>query len=655
MMDFNVSMRLKVKRDTFYVPDPNGGVYFRNNSSSFRMEGDGIDQWIDKLLPVFNGQRSLSELTEGLTTPYRTRVCEIAEVLYRNGFVRDISQDAPAELPEAIRADFASQIEFLDHVGGSGAYRFQSYRQAKVLAVGSGPFLVSLVSALLESGLPKVHVRILDAGTTDVSRLRELAAHARKTDPEADVLETGVWDAREIHWPETIVPYDFILYVSREEGLGRLRELHAACRKDKKRFLPVICLQHAGLAGPLVHPEKESCWESAWRRIHQAALSGKSMPPGYSSTTEAMLANVAVFECFKAIAGVSGEEKNGSIYLLDTETLEGRWHPFLPHPHVSGNVPSSRLLDFEGELERSSDTASDAAEQALLSCVSRLTSETTGLFHIWEEEDLSQLPLAQCRIRPVDPLSEGPASLLPDIVCSAMTHEGARREAGLSGIEAYVSRMAGQLLPYSGRDVNGGKAEATRSIGIGAGGTLIEGAARGLNNWLGEELRKRQEGRLPVVYRIRLSGIEDERCRYYLQAITTLQGLPMVGLGDALYGLPVVWVGAGGRWYGSAGLHATLAMRAALQQALMDEQNHTVARSAHVVQVTAVSVEEREPRTVAIPAAAETVPKEVLLTAVSILKQAGKRLRLYELTPESSLKDALSGVYGVLPREEGSL
>ena len=36
MSKLNPSTRLKVKRDTFFLPDPKGGVYFRNNLSSFR-------------------------------------------------------------------------------------------------------------------------------------------------------------------------------------------------------------------------------------------------------------------------------------------------------------------------------------------------------------------------------------------------------------------------------------------------------------------------------------------------------------------------------------------------------------------------------------------------------------------------------------------
>ena len=46
-MKLNPSMRLKVKRDTFFLPDPGKGVYFRNNTRSFQMKGNTIDQWVE--------------------------------------------------------------------------------------------------------------------------------------------------------------------------------------------------------------------------------------------------------------------------------------------------------------------------------------------------------------------------------------------------------------------------------------------------------------------------------------------------------------------------------------------------------------------------------------------------------------------------------
>lgn len=189
MTKMNPSMRLKVKRDTFFLPDPTRGVYFRNNVSSFRMEGSMIDQWVEKLIPMFNGEHTLENLTNGLQGPYRDRVYEIAEALYRNGFVRDVSQDHSHQLKEQVLKKYGSQIEFVDNLVGSGAFHFQTYRQVKVLAVGSGPFFVSLVSSLLDSGLPKFHILINDSVQTNRMRLMELVEHAHKTDAEVKIEE----------------------------------------------------------------------------------------------------------------------------------------------------------------------------------------------------------------------------------------------------------------------------------------------------------------------------------------------------------------------------------------------------------------------------------------------------------------------------------
>jgi hypothetical protein len=52
--------RLKVKGDTFFLPVPNDGVYFRNNVGTFRMKGEMIDRWIEKLIPIFNGEYTLA-------------------------------------------------------------------------------------------------------------------------------------------------------------------------------------------------------------------------------------------------------------------------------------------------------------------------------------------------------------------------------------------------------------------------------------------------------------------------------------------------------------------------------------------------------------------------------------------------------------------
>ncbi|SDJ04371.1 putative thiazole-containing bacteriocin maturation protein [Alteribacillus bidgolensis] len=650
MTKLTPSMRLKVKRDTFFLPESNsGGVYFRNNESSFRMEGSMIDQWVEKLLPMFNGEHSLGEMTDRLPIPHRDRVFEIAEVLYQNGFVRDVSQDRPHQLKEQILKTYASQIEFLNSFGDSGAYRFQLYRQSKVLAVGTGTFLVSLVSALIESGLPKIHMFNTDPEQSNKQRLKELVEHARQRDPEVEIEEVSLSNGGENSWQKLIKPFHTILYVAQGEA-EQLQKLHKVCREEKKVFLPALCLQQVGMAGPLVHPDSNGCWDSAWRSIHQYVLSKENqLFTTSSSTALAMLANVIVFEWFKMVTDLKESGQKNQFFLLNLETLEGNWHLFSPHPLVSGRAEAKWVQDFEHREKNVSKTESNE----LLLYFNELTSKESGIFHIWEEGNLKQLPLAQCRVQSVDPLSEGPAELLPDIICTGLTHTEVRKEAGLTGVEMYGSRIADRLamsLPPES-DVKGSLIQTNLFVGVGAGETFSEGVCRGLNKCLVDELKK-QVNQKYIVSPVQLSAVEDERCQFYLQALTTMEGNPVLGMGKNVHGFPVVWVGTNKSWYASPGLSITMALRHTLQGALLKAQNKEDCQADQVLEISSVVLDDIKPEHIKITE--ETRSSEMLHSSKQVLEQNHMRFLVFELELEPFLKTPLAGVFGVLLREEES-
>jgi len=639
MTNMNPSMRLKVKRDTFFLPDPNSGVFFRNNVSSFRMEGSMIDQWVEKLIPMFNGEYTLEYLTQGLPAAYRDRVFEIAEALYRNGFVRDVSQDLHHSLNEQVLKKYASQIEFVDNLLDSAGFRFQTYRQTKVLAVGSGPFFVSLITSLLDSGLPKFQMLITDSDQTNRQRVMELIAHAHKTDPDVEIEEVTLKLKNEgdSSWAEIVNPYDYILYVSEKSDVEELQHLHKVCREEKKVFLPAICLEQAGLAGPIVHPDSEVCWESAWRRIHESALLKDQEVSSSSATPVAMLANVVVFELFKDVTGISQKVPKNQFFLLDLETLEGNWHSFIPHPLVTGQTSSRLVENIDMRLVQGTERGDPGK---LLLSFNQLTSKVTGIFHQWEEGDLKQLPLAQCRVQPVNPLTNKPADLMGDIVCTGLTHEEARREAGLSGVENYVSQMVTSL-------------DLPSEVEVGAGETLSESVCRGLRRFLHKELIKQCLEEEYSVFPVQLSTVEDKRSQYYLRVLTMLRGAPTIGIGEEVSGFPVVWVGTNDGWYGSVDLNITLSLRNALQQAIFTVQNEEDFVMARSLEISSMILADKVPLSIEIPECEEKIQTEDLLTAMEILRRNGKQLFVYELEMEPILKESLAGIFGVLVQEEG--
>ncbi|WP_461610905.1 putative thiazole-containing bacteriocin maturation protein [Cytobacillus kochii] len=626
MTKLKATSRLKVKNDTFYLPDPKGGVYFRNNASSFWMDGGTIYQWIEKLIPMFNGNHTLEELTAGLTTPYRNRVYEIGEALLTKGYVRDTSQDQSHQLPASVLEKYASQIEFIESFVDSGAYRFQTYRQAKVLVMGSGSLFVSLTSALLESGLPTFHMMMTEAVPTDHEVINEIVNHAKKDDPTVKVKEIPYGK----NWREVVQSFDWILYVSQNGDIDEVKEINQVCKEEKKAFLPALYLKQVGMAGPVVDSETEGCWESAWRRMHEAILEQERKQQPYSSTAGALLANIIVFEFFKQVTGAIDKKENNQFYLLNLESLQGEWISYYSHPLVENLTFKPELVDDLNTRLLRENTEQPNANN-LLEYFSLLTAKETGILHIWEEKDLTQLPLSQCYVQAVNPLAKGPATLLKKALCSGLTHEEARREAGLTGLEMYVSQMV--------------KGRISGFMGIGAGECLAEAVCRGLQAYLEEERRglpvDQQQSLLPV----NLEEIEDRSCRYYLQSLTTLNGPPTIRMGNEILGFPVICIESNGFKYISSGLNITLALSHALQKALLNVQNEATIREGEEMN-SHDGIRGKEAK-LNIPSCEHMTKTELLQSAIYKLKEGHKEIVVYDLSFEPFLRKELAGVYGV--------
>jgi putative thiazole-containing bacteriocin maturation protein len=219
------------------------------------------------------------------------------------------------------------------------------------------------------------------------------------------------------------------------------------------------------------------------------------------------------------------------------------------------------------------------------------------------------------------------------MICNGYKHEEARREAGLRGIEAYVSHMNFDEI-----------------ASVGAGETIEEGVCRALQKYLMNARIKLYETHEPSITPVKLSDVSDERCRYYINALTTMQGAPTFGRGKDVLGFPIVWLHANDRWYDAADLNVTRALRSVLMTALFDAQNKAdlIAGKVHHV---AVNVKESRMDSISIPACDPFEHREVLQMAVQQLNRIHKRLLVFDLTPEPFLREGLAGVYGVSLRE----
>ncbi|MCR8635689.1 hypothetical protein [Paenibacillus radicis (ex Xue et al. 2023)] len=509
-----------------------------------------------------------------------------------------------------------------------------------VLAVGCGPILLSLVKVWYESDLSRLKVFVTNTQLTDMEGLTELLQHAQPNDAGAtlDIFATAGGEV--VNWEAVVQPFSFILYVSEPSDLEELRSLQAACRAEVKPLLSGMSLRGMGIVGPLYRPNEDNCWESAWRRLHSSVFPAEGDTQAFSATATAMLSNLIVHEWHNVISAEEEAHCLDQCYILDPLTLEGGWHPILPHPFVSGYEPVRVVTDVELNLNLGADQEPAGTEE-WFACFSKLTSTVTGIFHVWEEGGLNQLPLAQCLVQPADPLSEGPAQLLPAIVSSSLTHEEARRESGLAGLESYMTRMTPMLV-----DGIPSYQQEREKMYIGAGCTFAEAVGRGLTARLTDELGKRTLEHELVVTRAEYTRIEDVHCRYFLQALSTLEGEPLLAVGEPLFGFPVVWVYSGGSWYGSVGLGITSALRESLQKAL---------RKIGQFQVSTVIWNDHKLQSDIIPSANPIGHTSSILSAIESLKQQHKRLEVIDMRCESFLNEGPFSVLGVQLREEEAL
>ena len=86
-----------------------------------------------------------------------------------------------------------------------------------MLIIGSGDMLTSLVSSLLESGLPTFHYLVTDRAETNYDRIHELSERAYANDDNVLIQEIDIAIDRPLH--EVFEPFDWILYVPKMEIL----------------------------------------------------------------------------------------------------------------------------------------------------------------------------------------------------------------------------------------------------------------------------------------------------------------------------------------------------------------------------------------------------------------------------------------------------
>jgi bacteriocin biosynthesis cyclodehydratase domain-containing protein len=446
-----MEIRPKFRRDSLFLQTPEG-VFLQSDEAMFVLKGKNMYRLLTTLRPYMNGDYTLSALCQELEPAQQATVTRLVQTLLQRGILQNALPEDPDPLSAAVARQFQAQIEFIEHYQDHPRQRFQTFRQSRILLIGSGDAFLALATSLLQNGVRELflaspyeteaHRSLLEA---EAERLREVGVETLLTRIDSD------WQGAA--FAHHLATCDVAVYCEEKSSARTILDLQQACRKAGCAFLPLVALSGQLVLGPLVEATGP-CWLCAQIRLaanaagdRQAAiwqglaLDTVSQEPAVFPALASRAGNALGFELFKHRTGVLPAELVNGVICQDSETLETHRAPLVPYPlcplcvHIAPELCEERTIAL---VTGSRDKAYAAAELAKQS--NGLIHPTLGILHGYEDDALTQLPLKVSRLRAASPAA--PASR--PIRVTAF-HTGSTLDARVVALKATLGRYMSSL------------------------------------------------------------------------------------------------------------------------------------------------------------------------------------------------------------------
>ncbi|MDB4897759.1 MAG: hypothetical protein JWN15_4021 [Firmicutes bacterium] len=423
-------MRPKLRTHVYRSASKNG-VYVRGITGAIQLRGENLEPLVEDLAARLDGTRSWRQLTRDLSPAYRKVYRHLLDAFMEQGFVTDLDRDKPHTLSSSEQAEYQDVIQYLGEWADSAEHRFEVFRRAPVLVVGSGLTLTAALRALIQSGASHVDYAGLAEPSDADLRGHLLAPHRQRSTALREL-------AAAVITPAAIAGmYGAVLYAGALDD-PRLESIAVACGDAGVPLLAGGMTASGALLLPLIRPDGPVCWACVRRalELHAVALAA---PPEDWPTLEVLAGCKLVHEWLIFTTGAGQADVAAHLVRIDQESLGESLHRALPLPGCP--------VCAGGHEHFAAFTWAD--------CVDPLTGYLSQLDPLGDE----QLPLARC------------TAVLPAgarIVQAAMGLEEARERALFTGLEAFLSSQLDQR----------------ESAAFALGRTMAEWGGRGALRWL---------------------------------------------------------------------------------------------------------------------------------------------------------------------------
>jgi hypothetical protein len=401
-----LTMRPKL-RDHVYRLETDEGVMFRGISGTIHLRGERIGPWVEQIVPLLDGVLTKAQILRRLPKDHHPLFKQVLTALIEQGFVYDRDQDRPHTLTEVERSQYRTVIDYLGEWTQDAEARFEQFRRAPVLAVGSGHTFAAAVRGLVQSGVERID--LVSLGPVDV--LNHLLTPYGSCSVTIRLLTEAEWAGMHD------LDYGMVLYVGPLDA-PYLPFLAHACRAGGRPLLIAGVSSAGGFLFPLLRPGGPICFSCLTQmlRHHRIDWDGNG---GQSPTLQVLVGAKVSYEWLLMKTGARASKVIDHLIRIDAKSLQESSHQLFPLPGCD-DCP----IPLDGSVES-------------------LIDPVTGYLDQVDPQGMSQLPLAQ--VAAILPAGLGAGSVV--VVAGALDEVTARERALLDGLESSLSLQMGERKP----------------------------------------------------------------------------------------------------------------------------------------------------------------------------------------------------------------
>ena len=346
------------------VSSNENGILLRSDLGDFQLHGRDIDDFIQRVMPLLEGQHDQKEICTSLPQYGDSSIIQVLDMLLKYGLLEECESNAEFTPPWQMQTRFLTP--WRNQIAQNQTSDFNDNNQLaskKVLVIGLDPWSGSMVNELATSGVGQIHIldkevvteddvvcnRFLGQQSIGQSRIQALQQALAEINPWCNVSGSELKvDKQDIVAPSK--QWDLVVVTLGPDAQYWLHKTSEWLHKHKIKAIYGYLEGLESWIGPVVnhHPEQSSsCWNCMRLRklgtntnaelahlLENATHSNENATRARSMLTPmaGMVGQQLAMEVVKLLWNYTDSRLLSEVYVQNLITQEGEHHGIIPVP-----------------------------------------------------------------------------------------------------------------------------------------------------------------------------------------------------------------------------------------------------------------------------------------------------------------------------------